>query len=90
MSLRKPAFQSVSFSPLVYKALPATPQFAPLSHVTKPNVTTAHAAYLLSRQQQTLRAWACHEDGPLRPLRINGRLAWPVSELQRILSGAAQ
>ena len=24
------------------------------------------------------------EDGPLRPLRINGRLAWPVAEIRRI------
>lgn len=89
MSLTKSVYQSAPSSPLVYTALPAAPQFPPLAHVTKPNVTTAHAAYLLSRQQQTLRGWACHEDGPLRPLRINGRLAWPVSELQRVLSGGA-
>jgi hypothetical protein len=63
------------------------PQFPPLAQVTKPNVNTAHAAYVLDREQQTLRGWACHEDGPLRPIRINGRLAWPVSELQRVLSG---
>jgi hypothetical protein len=57
----------------------APQQFTPLELVNKPNVDTAHAAYLLSRQQQTLRAWACLENGPLRPMRINGRLAWPVS-----------
>ena len=27
-------------------------------------------------------------DGPLRPMRINGRLAWPVSELRRVLGVA--
>lgn len=32
-----------------------------------------------------MRGWACSENGPLRPLRINGRLAWPVSELRRVL-----
>lgn len=64
-------------------------QFPPLELVNKPNVDTAHAAYLLSRQQQTLRGWACHEDGPLRPMRINGRLAWPVSELRRVLGVSA-
>ncbi|HRO52578.1 MAG TPA: hypothetical protein PK043_05395, partial [Alicycliphilus sp.] len=39
---------------------------------------TSEAAGHLSRAQQTLRIWACREDGPIRPIRINGRLAWPV------------
>ena len=60
-------------------------QFPPLELVNKPNVDTAHAAYLLTRRPQTLRAWACLENGPLRPVRINGRLAWPVAELRRVL-----
>ena len=64
------------------------PAFLAREQIHKPNVDTAHAAYLLSRRPQTLRAWACREDGPLRPLRINGRLAWPVSELRRVLGVA--
>ena len=60
-------------------------QFPPLELVTKPNLTTAETAYYSNRQPQTLRGWACREDGPLRPKRINGRLAWPVSELRRFL-----
>ena len=28
------------------------------------------------------------ENGPLRPIRINGRLAWPVSELRRVMGVA--
>ena len=63
----------------------APQQFPSLELVNKPNVDTAHAAYLLTRRPQTLRAWACLENGPLRPVRINGRLAWPVSELRRVL-----
>ena len=46
---------------------------------------TPVAAAHLNRAQQTLRLWACREDGPLRPLRIHGRLAWPVSEIKRVL-----
>lgn len=38
-------------------------------------VTTAQAAKALNRAPQTLRKWACLENGPLRPIRINGRLA---------------
>ena len=64
-------------------------QFPPLELVTKPNVDTAAAAYYFTRQQQTLRGWACHENGPIRPLRINGRLAWPVSELRHVLGVSA-
>jgi len=50
---------------------------------TRTVVNTDRAAYYLNRKPQTLRGWACHENGPLRPLRINGRLAWPVAELRR-------
>ena len=60
----------------------------PLEAVTRPAVTTEEAAYYLSRRPQTLRCWACHEDGPIRPLRINGRLAWPVAELRKLLKVA--
>ena len=66
----------------------APQQFTPLELINKPNVDTAHAAYLLTRRPQTLRGWACLENGPLRPVRINGRLAWPVSELKRVLGVA--
>lgn len=63
-----------------------TPELFPtLESVTRPTVETASAAFYLNRRSQTLRAWACHEDGPLRPVRVNGRLAWPVGEIKRVL-----
>ena len=48
---------------------------------------TNEAAAAVLRQPQTLRRWACFESGPIRPIRINGRLAWRVSDLQALLSG---
>lgn len=63
-------------------------QFPPLESVTRPTVETASAAHYLNRRPQTLRGWACLETGPVRPLRINGRLAWPVSDLRRVLGVA--
>lgn len=63
----------------------APQQFPSLESVTRPTVDTASAAYYLNRRPQTMRGWACLENGPLRPVRINGRLAWPVSELRRVL-----
>ncbi len=60
-------------------------QFPPLELENRPAVGTEQAAYYLNRRPQTMRVWACMENGPLRPTRINGRLAWPVSELRRVL-----
>jgi len=64
------------------------PAFVALAVETRAAVDTATAAYHLSRKPQTLRAWACLENGPLRPLRVHGRLAWPVAELKRVLGVA--
>jgi hypothetical protein len=48
---------------------------------------TDEAAAAINRAPQTLRKWACLENGPIRPVRINGRLAWRVSDLQKLLAG---
>lgn len=61
----------------------------PLDKESRSALPTIEAAFHLNRAEQTLRIWACRENGPLRPLRINGRLAWPVAELRRILAVAA-
>lgn len=50
---------------------------------------TNEAAALINRRPQTLRRWACLQDGPINPIRINGRLAWRVNDLARLLSGEA-
>ncbi len=57
----------------------------PLAYDTRATVDTATAAFHLGRQPQTLRGWACKEDGPLRPIRVHGRLAWPTDEIRRLL-----
>ncbi|CAE6863963.1 hypothetical protein R69608_00356 [Paraburkholderia nemoris] len=50
-------------------------------------LSTDEAAAAINRKPQTLRKWACLESGPIRPVRINGRLAWRVSDIQALLSG---
>ena len=52
-------------------------------------VPTDKAAEYINRKPQTLRKWACLENGPLVPLRINGRLAWRVDDLRALLTGEA-
>lgn len=64
--------------------------FPPLEQVTRPTVPTDAAAYYLNRQPQTLRAWACLENGALRPVRISGRLAWPVAAIRELLEGGTK
>jgi hypothetical protein len=56
-------------------------------HGIQATLTTAQAAAALNRKPQTLLKWACRENGPLRPIRINGRLAWRVSDLQTLVNG---
>ena len=59
-------------------------QYLPLHLVTRPNLTTAETAYYLNRRPQTLRGWACLENGPLRPTRIGGLLAWNTETVKAL------
>jgi len=59
-------------------------QFQPLTEVTRPNLKTEEAAFYLNRRPQTLRSWACLENGPIRPRRIGGLLAWPTAEVKAL------
>lgn len=49
-------------------------------------VDTKNAATFLNRSPQTLRLWACRENGPIRPIRVNGRLAWRIDELEALVA----
>lgn len=62
------------------------PALAAVAH-GRDTLPTNEAAPAINRAPQTLRKWACLENGPIRPIRINGRLAWRVSDLQTLLSG---
>jgi hypothetical protein len=66
-----------------------TIQPVPLAHEVRTALPTNEAAFHLNRADQTLRLWAMRQDGPLLPVRVNGRLAWPVAELRRVLGVAA-
>ena len=64
-------------------------KFPPLELVNRPTVPTEQAAHYLLRRPQTLRTWACLENGPLRPHRVMGRLAWSVAEIRAVLGVTA-
>jgi hypothetical protein len=63
--------------------------FPALELVNRPTVPTDQAAHYLNRRPQTLRTWACLENGPLRPHRVMGRLAWSVAEIRAVLGVTA-
>ena len=81
--------QVINAARLAKSEAKAPQQFTPLEQVTNPTVTTNAAAHYLDRRPQTLRIWAVYETaGPLRPIRINGRLAWPVAAIRKLLGVA--
>lgn len=61
-------------------------QYTALVRETRTVIDTNEAAFHLGRKPQTLRKWAVYESGPLRPVRIMGRLAWNVADIVRIVS----
>lgn len=61
--------------------LPATP----LASERRAALPTSETAAHLGRQAQTLRAWACKGTGPIKPIKINGRLAWLTADIRRVL-----
>ena len=65
-----------------------TIQLVPLAQEARSALPTPEAARHLNRAEQTLRLWACREDGPVRPIRVNGRLAWPVASIKSVLGVA--
>lgn len=69
----------------------APADFVPLHLETRTHVTTAVMCRHLGRQPQTARGWASAETWPegMRPVRCNGRLAWPVEGIRKVL-GVAQ
>jgi len=62
------------------------PKYIALVRENRTVIDTNEAAFHLGRKPQTLRKWACHENGPLRPVRIMGRLAWSVADIMRIVA----
>lgn len=59
--------------------------FPSIEEETRTHVSTACAAFWLNREEQTLRSWASLQNGLVNPIRVNGRLAWPVAEIKKVL-----
>jgi len=66
--------------------LPTRPD-APTRGALPKVLPTREAAAVINRSPHTLRIWACLDKGPIRPVRIHGRLAWRVADLKALLNG---
>lgn len=79
-------------TPEVRERTAAPADFVPLHLETRTHVSTAVLCRHLNRKEQTARAWASAETFPdgLRPLRVMGRLAWPVAAIRKILGVTQQ
>ena len=69
----------------------AAQQYTPLAQVQRTHVDTNAAAHYLNRRPQTLRGWHCHGSFPtnvLRPVVLNGRLAWNVAAIKSVMGVA--
>lgn len=65
---------------------------APLTLLTdtRATVDTATAAQYLNRQTRTLHQWHCYGRGPISPVAVGGRLAWPLADIRRLMLGEAK
>lgn len=82
---------TISSTRAMRKAPAPLPVFVPLEQETRPTVDTAAAAHYLHYSQQSMRIFACKENGPIRPLRIPGssRLHWRTADIRRLLGISA-
>ena len=60
-------------------------QHPPLEEIQQPLLDTKAAAYYLMAQEQTMRSWAARGTGPLKPVRIGGRLRWRTSDVKKLV-----
>ncbi len=69
---------------------PGRAHFTPLHIESRTHVDTDTMCWHLGFAPQTARLWACKETFPegLKPVRINGRLKWPVAGIRKILGVA--
>lgn len=64
-------------------------EFIPLESIDRQFLSTKEAAYYLNRQPQTLRNWSVAGNGPIKCVRLAGRLVWPTDAIRALLANAA-
>ncbi len=90
MQVHSPESEEVFHSVTLTSRYHTPSEFIPLNLETRTHVSTAVMCHHLNRKEQTARGWACAETYPdgLRPVRVNGRLQWPVAGIRKLLGVA--
>lgn len=91
MNMEASTFQHKTEKPLAARITPVwTANFTPLDRETRTHVDTETMCWHLGFATQTARLWACKETYPegLKPIRVNGRLKWPVAGIRKTLGVA--
>ena len=57
---------------------------------TRVAIPNKEAAAALTLRTQTLRAWSSSGTGPIRSIKIGGRIYWRVTDLIRLLEGSVE
>jgi len=72
------------------QAAPLPADFVPLHLETRTHVSTAVMCRHVGRREQTARGWASAQTYPpaLKPIRVMGRLCWPVAGIRTVLGVA--
>lgn len=60
-------------------------RIVPIREEIREILNTDEAAFHLNRKPSTLRLWASNGNGPIKPVRINGRLGWRTKDIRRSL-----
>lgn len=86
LNMEASTLQRRSNKPLAAAATDDT-HFMPLDRETRTHVDTGTMCWHLGFAPQTARLWACKETFPegLKPIRISGRLKWPVAGIRKTL-----
>ncbi len=58
---------------------------SPLDLETRSHVSTAEAAAYLHRRPATLYFWTNRQAGAVLPVKVHGRLLWPVASIKRVM-----
>lgn len=77
--------QDIASKRLATSEASSTHEFPPLELENRPTLDTAATAYYLRKARQTLRIWACKENGPIRPIRVGAHLHWKTSDIRKLL-----
>lgn len=62
-------------------------QYQPLADESRSHISTSEAAFHLNLKPQTLRVWACYQNGPIVPVKLQNRLVWSVAKIRSLLGG---